>query len=81
MRGWGPGVRGAGSRDVENAGSGGKTSGAQIFSSSNFVLFDLQLSSPCIIAIRELKQQRRRRRGQRQVKIELIFYKRNSRWP
>ena len=56
MRGWGPGVRGAGSRDVENAGSGGKTSGAQIFSSSNFVLFDLQLSSPCIIA--KLKQQR-----------------------
>ena len=30
--------------------------------------------------IRELKQQPRRRRGQRLVKNEFIFYKRNSRW-
>ena len=30
--------------------------------------------------IRELKQRRRRRRGQRQVKNEFKFYKRNSRW-
>ena len=33
-----------------------------------------------LLTIRELKQRRLRRRGQRLVKNEFIFYKRNSRW-